>query len=120
MTNKLQLMFLGSWLKKRFFGKKFLRVSRYSQLLIFTLTYHSNKLECYIKISWGHIFSFVQPSYERAVSNLDRYMHQFLCVLAAHSLFIDGLHMTKNKASERLFRDKHSSLLGPSVSYKEN
>ena len=32
------------------------------------------------KLSWGHIFSHVQPSYERAVSDLDRPMHISLFV----------------------------------------
>jgi hypothetical protein len=47
----------------------------------------------------GHIFSRVWPFYEWAVSNLDRSMHRSLWVLVAHSLFIEGSHMTKNTAS---------------------
>ncbi len=34
------------------------------------------------------------------MSDLDRSMHRTLWVLVAHSLFIEGLHMTKNTASE--------------------
>jgi len=39
------------------------------------------------------------PFYERAVSDLDRFMHRSLWVLVAHNSFIEGLHMTKNMAS---------------------
>ncbi len=52
----------------------------------------------------GRIFSCVQPSYEWAVSDLDMSMNIFLWVLVAHSSFTEGSHMTKNTASENLFR----------------
>ncbi len=51
------------------------------------------------EFSWGRIFSRVRPAYERAVSDLDRSMHISLWVWVAHSLFIEGSHMTKNTAS---------------------
>ncbi len=47
----------------------------------------------------GHIFSRVQPFYERAASDLDRYMHISLWVQVTHSSFIEGSHTTKNTAS---------------------
>jgi hypothetical protein len=47
----------------------------------------------------GRIFSHVRPFYEWAVSDVDRSMHRSLWVLVAHSLFIEGSHMTKNTAS---------------------
>ncbi len=47
----------------------------------------------------GHIFSHVRPSYEQAVSDLDRSMHTSVRVQVAHSLFIEGSLMTKNTAS---------------------
>jgi hypothetical protein len=56
-------------------------------------------MEALDEMTRGHIFSRVRPSYERAVSNLDRSMHISLWVYAAHSLFIEGSHMTKNTAS---------------------
>jgi hypothetical protein len=48
----------------------------------------------------GRIFSHVRPFYELAVSNLDRPMHGSLWVWVTHSTFIEGLHMTKNTASD--------------------
>jgi len=51
----------------------------------------------------GRIFSRVQPFYERAASNPDRPMHRSLWVQVAHSSFIEGSHMTKNKASGRFY-----------------
>jgi hypothetical protein len=47
----------------------------------------------------GRIFSHVRPLYERAMSDLYRSMHRSLWVWVAHSLFLEGLHMTKNTAS---------------------
>jgi hypothetical protein len=47
----------------------------------------------------GRIFSCLQPSYEQAVSNLDRSMNISLWVSVAHSAFTEGSHMTKNMAS---------------------
>ncbi len=44
----------------------------------------------------GHIFSNVRPFSERAVSDPDRPMHRSLWVLVAHSLVIEGSHMTKS------------------------
>jgi hypothetical protein len=51
------------------------------------------------KISRGRIFSRVSPSYEWAVSNLDRPMLKTLWVYVTVSLFIRVSHTTKNTAS---------------------
>ncbi len=56
----------------------------------------AKKLEC---LTRGHIFSRVQPFYERAVSNLGRSIYRSLWVYVAHSSFIEGLLKTKNTAS---------------------
>ncbi len=48
---------------------------------------------------WCHIFSCVRPSYEQAVSDLDRSMHISLWVWVARSSFIEGSHTTKDMAS---------------------
>jgi len=52
--------------------------------------------------SWGRIFSCVRPSYERAVSYLDRSMHISLWTSVAHNSFIEGSHTNKNTASESI------------------
>jgi hypothetical protein len=88
----------------------------------------------------------VGPFYEQVVSGLDRSMHRSLWVQVAHSLFIEGSHMTKTTASgavftrlffllrllrpnklvlqyiwvDRFARDKSTNSLGPFVSYEEN
>jgi hypothetical protein len=49
---------------------------------------------------WGRIFSREGPSYERAVSDLDRSMNISLWVSMGHSSFTEGLHTIKNTASE--------------------
>ncbi len=46
----------------------------------------------------GHIFSRVWPSYEQAVSDLDRSMNISLWVQVAHNSFTEGSHTTKNTA----------------------
>ncbi len=51
-------------------------------------------------VSRGHIFSCVRPSYEWAVSDLDRPMNISLWVQVAHSSFIELSQTTKNTASE--------------------
>jgi hypothetical protein len=43
----------------------------------------------------GHIFSCVQPFYERAVSDLKRSLQRSLWVWVTHSSFLEGSHMTK-------------------------
>jgi hypothetical protein len=43
----------------------------------------------------GRIFSHVQPSYERAVSDLDKSMNISLWVYVAHSSFTEGSHTNK-------------------------
>jgi hypothetical protein len=50
------------------------------------------------KLTRGHISSRVRPFYERAVSDLDPYRSMIRPVYVAHSLFIEGSHMTKNTA----------------------
>jgi hypothetical protein len=45
------------------------------------------------------IFHREWPFYERAVSDLERYMHRSLWVKVAQSSFIEGSHTTKNTAS---------------------
>ena len=70
--------------------------------LISIFNFLSHKALLWWVKSRGQIFSHVRPFYERAVSNLDRSMHRSLWVYVAHSLFIEGLHMTKNMASELL------------------
>jgi hypothetical protein len=51
------------------------------------------------RLARGPVFSHVQPFYEQAVSDIDRYLHISLWVWVAHRSFIEGLHMTKNTAS---------------------
>jgi hypothetical protein len=46
------------------------------------------------------IFNRIQPSYDRAVSDLDRSMNISLWVWVAHSSFTEGSYMTKHTASD--------------------
>ncbi len=56
-----------------------------------------------IRPTRGRIFSCVWPSYEQAISDLDRSINISLWIWVAHSSFTEGSHMTKNTASG-LFR----------------
>jgi hypothetical protein len=49
--------------------------------------------------STGPYFCHVRPSYEWAMSNLDRSMNISLWLWVAHSSFTEGSHTTKNTAS---------------------
>ncbi len=51
----------------------------------------------------GRIFSRVRPSYEQAVSDLDRSMHISLWFQVTHSSFIKGSHTTKNMFSGHIY-----------------
>ncbi len=68
-------------------------------------TFFSN--HCSRKIRRGYIFSCVRPLYEQAVSDKDRSMHRSLWAQVAHSLFIEGSHVTKNTASCVFVGGKH-------------
>ncbi len=71
--------------------------------LTFTQSCFVPKFRFEIGINRGHIFSCVQPFYERAVSDQDRSLQRSLWVMVAYSLFIEGSHMTKNTASTGAF-----------------
>ncbi len=82
--------------------EKFLAVSKFCLCCTILVLCH------FINLQWnrGCIFSRVRPSYEQAVSDLDRPMHILLWVQVAHSSFIEGSHMTKNTASAHFKRCK--------------
>jgi hypothetical protein len=68
-------------------------------------------------VARGRIFSCVQPSYERAVSDLDRSMHISLRFWVTLSSFIEGLHTTKNMAFGNC--DIDFFIFSPSLLYYE-
>jgi hypothetical protein len=54
-----------------------------------------NKRSWFVFSIWGRIFSRDWLLYEKAVSDLDPYRFMHRPIKVAHSLFIEGSHMTK-------------------------